>query len=304
MTGKRTLIGLLAGLLVLATVALVVGRASSAGGTTVSALAGETHFHGIGVDGRGGERIYLATHHGLFAVAPDGTARRISESRDDFMGFTPHPGDPDVLYASGHPAGGGNLGFIVSRDGGETWSRLAQGAGGPVDFHQMDLSKADPEVVYGVFDGLQRSTDGGRTWTRIGPAPEGIIDLAASSRDVDRVYAATRSGLVVSTDGGRQWRRAHESAQPATMVHVSPDGTIHAFIVGTGLVRAQEGRLDWTALGDGPGGDVVLHLAVTADAQQRTLYAVTLDPGTRSQGVHVSRDGGRTWARLGAREGG
>src|SRR3546814_5804623 len=65
------------------------------------------------------------------------------------MGFTPHPADPEVLYASGHPAGGGNLGFIVSRDGGQSWAKLSDGAGGPDDFHQMDISKADPQVIYG-----------------------------------------------------------------------------------------------------------------------------------------------------------
>ncbi len=304
MTGKRTLVYLLAGLLVLAAAAaVVVGRSSAAGETTVSALARETHFHGIAVDDRDADRLFLATHHGLFAVAPDGSARRISRTRDDFMGFTPHPADPDVLYASGHPAGGGNLGVIVSRDGGETWSRLAEGVNGPVDFHQMDVSKADPEVVYGVFRGLQRSTDGGRTWTRVGPAPDGIFDLAASSRHVDTLYAATRDGLLVSTDGGRQWRSMQEPGQLATMVDATADGVIHAFIVGRGLVRTEETGLEWTDLGDGPGGGVVLHLAVVAEGNRPTFYAVVHDPETRSQSLHVSRDGGRTWSRFGARGG-
>ena len=302
MTAGRSLMDLRPGLLGLAAM-LVAGHALSAGETTVSALAGETHFHGIAVDPRDAGRLYVATHHGLFVAAPDGTARRLSESRDDFMGFTPHPSDPDVLYASGHPAGGGNLGFIVSRDGGRSWSRLADGVGGPVDFHQMDVSKADPEVVYGVFHGLQQSTDGGRTWTRIGPAPDGIIDLAASSRDRDTIYAATRRGLLVSTDGGRRWRRAHESTQPATMVHVTAGGAVHAFIVGTGLARAHEPGLDWTHTGGDFGRDVILHLAVAGDGQPRTLHAVAYDPESRSQSLHVSRDGGRTWAPLGARAG-
>src|SRR3546814_9389478 len=87
--------------------------------TTVSALTGETHFHGIAVDPHDPDRLYLATHHGFYVVGPDGVAQRVSETEDDFMGFTPHPADPEVLYASGHPAGGGNLGFIVSGDGGQ-----------------------------------------------------------------------------------------------------------------------------------------------------------------------------------------
>src|SRR3546814_14838972 len=77
--------------------------------------------------------------------------------------------------------------FIVSRDGGQSWAKLSDGAGGPVDFHQMDISKADPQVIYGVFGELQKSTDGGQSWSRVGPAPEGIIGLAASSIDADRL---------------------------------------------------------------------------------------------------------------------
>ncbi len=301
MTRNRTLTYLLLAIVALAAVvAFVVGRSFSAGETTVAALAGETHFHGIAVDPRDASRLYLATHHGVFAVGPDGAARRISDTTDDFMGFTPHPADPNVLYASGHPAGGGNLGFIVSRDGGRSWTKLADGVGGPVDFHQMDVSKADPKVVYGVFGALQRSTDAGRSWTPIGAAPEGLIGLAASSTDVDRVYAATQRGLMVSADGGRRWQSAHDSRQPATMVHVTPGGTVYAFIAGTGLVRGTEPDLDWTALGDEFGGALVLHLAASTTEGKSAVYAATFDPETRAQALYMSRDGGRSWVSLGA----
>lgn len=301
MTRKRNriLTYFLLGAVALATATFLVGRSFSGGETTVAALTESTHFHGLAVDPRNADRLYLATHHGLFVVGPDGAARRISETTDDFMGFTPHPTDPNVLYASGHPAGGGNLGFIVSRDGGKSWSKLANGAGGPVDFHQMDVSKADPAVVYGVFGDLQKSTDGGRSWSRIGPAPEGIIGLAASSTDADRIYAATRGGLVVSNDGGRHWRPVQKSQQPATMVHVTPDGTVYAFVVGTGLMRAKEPALDWTVLGNGFGGALLLHLAAGARGDAVTLYAVAVNPESRAQALHVSRDEGGSWVRLG-----
>jgi photosystem II stability/assembly factor-like uncharacterized protein len=214
------------------------------------------------------------------------------------MGFTAHPTDATVLFASGHPAGGGNLGFIVSRDGGRTWTKLSDGIGGPVDFHQMDVSKADPRVLYGVYQSLQRSTDGGQTWQVVGPAPADIIALAASSIEINSLYAATQSGLKQSTDGGRTWKAL--SDRPTTMVHVIRDGTVYAFMIGTGLVRASERNLAWQAVGKGFGDEYVLHLAADPRDPKR-LYAVTHNSRTRVQGVIASRDGGERWAPLGAK---
>ncbi len=274
--------------------------AASAAETEISVLARETHFHGIAVDAKDANRLYLATHHGLFAVGPDGKASPISETRDDFMGFTPHPANSAMLYASGHPSGGGNLGFIGSTDGGRTWRKIADGVGGPVDFHQMDVSKADPNVVYGVHGDLQKSADGGRNWRRVGPAPQGLIGLAASSRDADTLYAATQQGLSKSTDGGRSWQIAHIVKRPATMVHASGNGDLHAFVVGVGLIRAQENDLRWQVANNGFGADYVLHFAVAPSDPQR-MYAVTFNPDARSSALLVSRDGGASWLPLGAR---
>jgi photosystem II stability/assembly factor-like uncharacterized protein len=268
--------------------------------TTVAALARETHFHGIAADAKDPARLYLATHHGFYAVSPDGKAVLLSRTRDDFMGFTPHPRDAAVLYASGHPQGGGNLGFMASRDGGRTWTRLSDGVGGPVDFHQMDVSKADPNVIYGAYGELQRSGDGGRTWRVVGPAPEGLIALAASGKSADWLYAATQQGLLVSRDGGRGWAPAHPARQPATMVHAGADGQLYAFVLGAGLVRASEGEgaPDWQTVSAGFGRNLVLHLATT---QAGAFYAVTYNQDFRTLALQVSRDGGRSWAALGGR---
>jgi photosystem II stability/assembly factor-like uncharacterized protein len=291
------------GLLVLLAVAAVAGSggfyvsgAFSQGMTTIAALAKETHFHGIAADVSDSSRVYLATHHGLYVTGRDGRAQRISEVRD-YMGFTVHPTDATVLFASGHPAGGGNLGFIVSRDGGRTWTKLSDGVGGPVDFHQMDVSKADPRVLYGVYQSLQRSTDGGQTWQVVGPAPADIIALAASSIDLNTLYAATQNGLLQSSDAGKSWKRHLD--RPTTMAHVTHEGTVYAFVVGMGLVRASEKNLVWRVVGKGFGDRILLHLAGDPRDSQR-LYAVAHNSKTRTQGVITSRDGGEQWKILGA----
>lgn len=248
------------------------------------ALRDVAHVHGVAIDTEDPARLYLATHHGLYRASPDGTAVRVSNHQDDLMGFTRHPREPQTFYASGHPARGGNLGFIMSADGGKTWQQLSRGLRGPVDFHQMDVSRSDPQTVYGVYSGLQRSRDGGRNWEMIGPEPEGLIDLAVSPEDPNKLYAATRGGLLQSRDGGRSWGPALMIRRPATMVESAADGNVYAFIAGTGLFR-REGD-NWARLGSPPTNALILYFAAMADR----MVAVA-----QEDAIFVSTDGSRSW---------
>ncbi len=264
-------------------------------GVPLTELLRSTHIHGLAVDSADSGRLLIATHHGLHALRlDDATVEPVSERRDDFMGFTPHPTDATKLYASGHPARGGNLGFVASTDGGRSWTMLSPGVGGPVDFHQMDVSKADPNVIYGVHGGLQISRDGGRNWSPVGPVPDGLIDLAASSTGATRLYAATQQGLLVSEDGGRVWQPAHRLPRPASMVEVATNGAVYAFMLGNGLLRAEEPSLDWQSLSNDFGDRYLLHFAIDPVNPARQFAS------TQNSELLASDDGGRTWRRLGA----
>jgi photosystem II stability/assembly factor-like uncharacterized protein len=264
---------------------------------TIAELSTRTHFHGLAVDPARSDRLLLATHHGLFAVESDGSARQLSEATDDFMGFSAHPKDGVTLYSSGHPASGGNLGFMVSTDGGRSWSQLAAGAHDTADFHSMTVSPADPNRIYGTYHGLQASRDGGRSWQIVGPGPEEVIDLAASALDADLLYAGTNSGLMRSKDGGRSWERAHPSDAPVPLVAVANDGTVYAHIVGAGLLRAREPELAWETVGHGLGNQVLIHLAIDPRDPAR-LYAVAAKPGSHQQSLVASSDGGASWTEF------
>jgi photosystem II stability/assembly factor-like uncharacterized protein len=257
----------------------------------VSELPRHTHIHGLAVDRQDPSKLLIATHHGLFRSGADGKAERLSEVQD-FMGFRPHPTDPETLYASGHPRQGGNLGFITSTDRGQTWTQLSPGVNGPVDFHQMTVSPADPRTVYGAYDGLQASRDGGRTWSLVAPAPQKLIALAASATSVDTLYAATEAALLVSKDAGKSWKPLFQG-MPVSLVEVTPDGTLYAFVIGRGLVRSAEEPLNFTDLGADIGGGFLLHLAVDPSNPDR-LFAAT----GRSR-LLVSTDRGRSWKRFG-----
>ena len=255
-------------------------------------ISSVSHIHGIAVDPKDPASLYIATHDGLFHTSPGGTAELISESRDDYMGFTPHPSDAGIIYSSGHPASGGNTGLLVSRDGGRTWQQVSPGAGGPVDFHAMDVSRADPNVIYGIYGKVQVSRDGGETWTVAGAPPADVFDIAGSALIPDIVYAATRNGLMVSRDAGKTWEPTGPQGQPASMVQAAPDKTVYAFVIGSGLMKSPGAALDWRPVNNEFGERVLLHLAVDP-ANPNRLFAVT-DEST----VLTSTDGGKTWQPL------
>jgi photosystem II stability/assembly factor-like uncharacterized protein len=122
------------------------------------------HIHGIGYDSHN-QRLFVATHYGIF-VWQERQLFQLGQSRDDFMGFSSHPSDPNIIYTSGHPAKGGNLGVLKSEDGGVTFRQIFRGLKGEtVDFHAMTISPANPTILYGWFmERLYRTKDGGKTW--------------------------------------------------------------------------------------------------------------------------------------------
>jgi len=151
------------------------------------------HIHGIAVDPDRPSRVLLATHHGVFVATSDGFGARISTLDADLMSLAVDPRDPWKFYASGHPAGGGNLGVMTSDDAGVSWRQISDGADGPVDFHALAVSPIDSNLLYGVYKGLRVSRDGGNNWIRVGKAPEKLFALAASAIDAKTLYAATMS---------------------------------------------------------------------------------------------------------------
>ncbi len=241
------------------------------------------HVHAIEADARA-STLLVGAHDGIYRLKDDGVLERVSQVRHDFMALTTAPGG--VLYASGHPAQGGNLGLLRSDDGGRTWAKVSDGMAGPVDFHQLAVSPSDARVLYGVFKGLQRSADGGQSWERIGEVPESLFHLAVSSVNPDRLYAATRQGLLRSDDRGRSWLPAHSAQAPATYVHADA-GRVVAFIVGQGLITQSETASDWEPLASPFGGQVPIDMEQVGERQVALTNALKL---------LNSRDGGSTWS--------
>lgn len=265
----------------------------AAGAMPLTELAGATHYHGLAFARDGSGDLLLATHHGLFAVDEEGEASQISPVHD-YMGFSPDPADPMTFYASGHPAEGGNSGFLVSKDGGQSWSQISQGVDGPVDFHAMDASPADPARIYGLFGGLQVSRDAGKTWAIAGAVPEGIIALSAAAGSADRLYAATKGGLYLSEDAGGNWQPLAFQGEVVSLVEAVPDGAVYAFAPGKGLFLAAEAGAAFSPLSDTFGEAVPIYLAIDPGDAAHLVVATHLNS------LLESRDGGKSWAAFGS----
>lgn len=251
------------------------------------------HIQAIAPDPVVSGSVILGTHEGVFRAMPNGSAQRISRDTSNFTSLIAHPQAREILFASGHLATKGNLGLLKSADGGVSWSQIATGEAAQAVFHILSVNPNNPDVIYGVFEGIQVSHDGGKTWAMNAPLPEKTFSIVVSSQNSDTLYAGTMSGLSVSNDGGKNWRQAHSGANPVTAVHATAAGRLYLFMYGVGFMVAQESGaengLQWKLL--------------SSAFQDRVLFEVTVDPhdaqrifamaGTGQ--LMTSGDGGRSW---------
>jgi photosystem II stability/assembly factor-like uncharacterized protein len=159
-----------------------------------------------------------------------------------------------------------------------------------------------------IGEGLFRSLDTGHSFRR---ACEGtfvecdVRALAVDPRKPTVLYMGTELGLFRSVDGADNWTRVEGplAGLQVWSIHVPRDRP-DVILVGTrpsALFRSDDGGDTWALAG-----------ATLESACPRILHtrvtAIVTDPdnadlawaGVEIDGVHASRDGGRTWAPIGA----
>lgn len=273
----------LAGVIVLAT--LLAGCAAPA------ARVDLPDIHGLAIDPHDPSVLYVATHGGLFRAKDDTDWSAVTQEPFDMMGFTLEA-QSGTMYASGHPAMGGLLGFARSTDRGQSWEILS--LGGQVDFHAMTVSLAKPDRVWGYWRGdLMRSDDAGRTWqsSSAGVAPPNVASLASHATDPDTLFAATSQGVHVSRDGGATFEPLPSTPARFTAIATSPaDPALVLAAHANGLDVSRDGALTWTTY----------PLGISADDAAAALAVHPTSAGTFYMGsyrgqIWKSVDGGADW---------
>lgn len=211
--------------------------------TPTSKLQGPwSDIHGVGMFLSGNDdTLYLATHQGLFEKIDSGW-QRVGNDNADLMGFSMNH-ETETMYSSGHPKTGGNLGFRMSEDKGNSWTTISKVKDSPVDFHAMTASQAQKGLIYGSPGGgyeLFVTSGDGTFWNSLN-IPNQIISLAADPLDPNRVYAGTTSGLYVSNNQGKQWEQVDSDIEKGVITGIgfSSDGkTMYAFstLDGNGMI--------------------------------------------------------------------
>ncbi|WP_148686794.1 sialidase family protein [Candidatus Nitrosocosmicus hydrocola] len=285
--------------------------------------------HGIGIystadTSDNNNSLYLATHNGLFkkdigvnsSSSSSNTSGwvEVGNDKSDLMGFTIDPANKGVMYSSGHPQTGGNLGFRISNDYGVTWQKVSDVTSPtPIDFHTMTVGN-NPEIIYaasGMGDNIFISTDGGKNWTITSP-PDGqqVITLAANKSNSNTLYAGTTNGLFSSIDQGKNWQEINNDIingndTMVTGIEVAPDGkTSYAFAVpnqpndsGNGyIIKSMDGAKTWTKTnGQIPGAQFVSKFAFDSNGDVYVaLIQDSTDTGVASS-VYSSNDDGNSW---------
>jgi photosystem II stability/assembly factor-like uncharacterized protein len=138
------------------------------------------------------------------------------------------PSNPEKLFAAMWEyrrwpwffnSGGPGSGLHVTRDGGETWTRLTPDDGlpeGKLGRIGLGIAASDSRIVYAYIEAeenaLFRSDDGGLSWLSVGKGdnvgnrPFYYADIRVDPERADRVYSLW-SVVSVSEDGGRNFRQ-------------------------------------------------------------------------------------------------
>ena len=205
-----------------------------------------------------------------------------------FRSLTVHPSDPNTVLL-----GTERNGFMLTDDGGVTWSRLRAGLRsydwGYPEVWDVDFSASDPNVIMAatlgspgpavgpeVESGLYRSSDGGQSWTQLNC---GFVNSRVVSV---RINPSNPDVAVVGIEGG--W--------PS---FTGPGA--NEYFPG-GIFRTEDAGQNWTRVSVGANDErngYVVMLMTSGRQPQLVTFGANHDDANENLGFMRSRDMGVTW---------
>lgn len=255
------------------------------------------HIHGLGFDPAQRNILFIATHGDFYWSVNGDPPTKIDEQRADYMAFNAPSSQGMPLYASGHPATGGNTGLIKSTDGGKTWQQVATVIDPPVDFHTMGVTKADPSLIIG-FDsegrGLFKTIDAGKNWQTL-QFPDYITALAISPADPNVVFAGTGKGIYQSSDGAQTWTQVEQyKGLLIFALTFDENGVLYGSTDQFGLSKSADLGKTWEKINT----PKLTIMSIAVDGQNNVLYVAGYVPDGYQE-VYKSSDDGKTWVLIG-----
>ncbi|WP_438002731.1 hypothetical protein WME89_27650 [Sorangium sp. So ce321] len=224
------------------------------------------------------------------------------------------PSDPD------HIALRATYGLLVTRDGGERWSWICEGAIGYSGFEDpMMVITGGGSILAGLFDGLSATHDGGCQWEMAEGelAQRNIVDLSIDRADPASAILLGSSVLASdaivtqvweSKDDGRTWTQAGADL-PSTFLGVTldsaPSDPRRIYVSGRwngptfqGIVKRSSDRgATWEDFEVPGSDDRNLPYLGAVDPVDPDIVYVRRD-GDGADALLVSNDGGATWREV------
>jgi photosystem II stability/assembly factor-like uncharacterized protein len=218
---------------------------------------------------------------------------------------------------------------VVRRTGGEAVRPPLVGLPRTPDYHSLLVDEDDPRRLWlGTHVGLYESSDGGRSWRVAGLEGRDVMTLVRTESGA--VWATGHNVAAKSADDGRTWVDVRPRGLPSLDIHgfaVDVGGRLYAAVANEGLFASEDDGRTFTLVSREVGptvyglavrgaeifaGDSARGLVKSADGgrtwrrvlnAQVTAIAVSSGGGNMlaaGRDTYLSRDGGRSWDRLGA----
>jgi len=232
-----------------------------------------------------------------------------------------HPDDSNTVWVAVQGplwTKGGERGFFMTTDGGETWEKTL-GGGEWTGVTDIKMDPRNPDVLYaatwqhhrtvaaymggGPESSIHKSTDGGRTWAQLKTGlPEGNkgkIGLAISPQNPDVIYAAIelnrREGGVWRSDNrGGSWVKGADAVGGGTGPHyyqeifASPHQFDRLYLVGPTVQKSEDGGKTFSPMAH-PNQHGDMHAIVFHPTDPNYIMMGT------DGGLYESFDLGATW---------